>query len=118
MPLKKTFFNLLSCFALLGVVAAFSGCAAEKTAFDAAKIVSSPPGAEVVDMKTGSLLGTTPLDLTWERDEFRAEYMMLQLSKQGFKPQPTTFFIHPIYASEQDALEQPQIINTQLLADD
>ncbi len=117
MPLKKLFINVFSCLAFFGVVAALSGCASEKNSYDAAKIVSSPPGAEVVDIKTGDLLGTTPLDLTWERKEFRAEYMMLQLDKQGFKSQPMTFFIHPVYASEEDALEQAQIINTQLLAE-
>lgn len=96
--------------------ALLAGCSvgAPSEPFGAARIVSEPAGANVVNLRDSVTLGTTPLDHVWETEDGKAEYIQLVLTKPGHADTVTSFWINPRHGSRDDAAENPQAITVNL----
>jgi len=102
--------------AMACICALLGGCMqATTTPFGAAKIMSEPAGAKVVNLADNMAIGTTPMDFTWETEDGKAEYIQLVLTKQGQADTVTSFWVNPRYTSAEDAAENPQIISVNLM---
>ncbi len=100
---------------VVGFVFFLAGCAeVENPPFAAAEIISSPPGAEVVNVKDNSILGTTPFKYAWETEAGKEEYIIVSLRKSGYEDTITTFFVNPRYDSDDAAMENPQVVEVTL----
>ena len=97
---------LLSC-CLLG------GCSSGKT-YGAVKFVTVPPGAEVVNLKDDTNLGMTPVLVTWEGNEEKAENVTVEFRKPGYKEEITSFWVNKRHATREEAKAEPQSISVHL----
>ena len=70
-----------------------SGCAGS-TEYGSAKINSEPQGAEVVNLRDNSHLGTTPVNVSFAGEAGSSEFITIQLRKLGYIDKITTFWIN------------------------
>ena len=87
------------------------GCVGNK--YGSAYIVSNPPGAEVINMDDGTLLGVTPLKQVW-RDEGKRKFVNIQLDKEGFKDKATSFWLTLKHRTRKSAVNDPQFVEVVL----
>lgn len=101
---------------LTAACALLAGCSvgAPGEPFGAARIVSEPAGADVVNLRDSVPLGTTPLDHVWETEDGKAEYIQLVLTKPGHADTVTSFWINPRHGSREEAAKNPQTITVNL----
>jgi len=78
-----------------------SGCAS--TEFGAAKINSNPEGAEVVNLKDNSHLGTTPVNVSFAGEAGTSEFVTIQLRKPGYLDRITSFWINKRHETAAEA---------------
>lgn len=98
-----------------GLMFCSAGCTVKKSPpFGAAEFVTTPPGADVIDLKDNSMLGTTPFKYVLETEEGNAEYVTVKITKPGYADKTYSFFIHPQYMDEEGALQNPQSIEVNL----
>jgi len=77
------------------------GCS--RGSYGAANITSEPPGAEIVNLRDNSQLGTTPARVVWKGKAGSAEKVTLQLRKNGFIDKITSIWINHRHSSEAEA---------------
>lgn len=82
--------------------------------YGSASIVSVPANANVVNLEDESVIGTTPLQYTWETDDVTEKYIQLKLTASGYADQVSEFFLNARYGSKEEAEEKPQIINVRM----
>ena len=89
--------NLMTTKSLLFIAVSamlfLSGCAGS-TQYGTAKISSDPEGAEVVNLRDNSHLGTTPVNVSFAGDAGSSEFVTIQLRKIGYIDKITTFWIN------------------------
>ena len=61
---------------------ALGGCAEMR--YGAVNFVTDPPGAEIVDLRNDTNLGTTPVRVSWEGKKGTAEKITVMLKKEGY----------------------------------
>ena len=87
-------------WALVCLVALFSfGCSG--TRYGAARIDSSPTGAEIVNLRDNTNLGITPATVVWRGDA--SEQVTIQLHKKGYHSTITSFWVNKRHGSEEEA---------------
>jgi hypothetical protein len=102
--------------AFAGVIFFLVGCAVEKNPpFGAAEIISNPPGADVVNLKDNSTLGTTPFKHVRETKIGEEEYVTVKVSKPGYEDKVISFFLGSKYDKEEDAMNNPQQVTVDLV---
>lgn len=77
----------------------------------AAVIDSRPSGAEVVDVKTGALLGVTPVKVRWRDDSLARKFVNIRVHKEGYRDKTNSFWIDLRHDSRKSALENPQSVD-------
>jgi len=90
-----------------------SGCALG-TKYGAAKIISVPEGAEVVNLKDDSHLGSTPVKVMFSGEADTAELITVQFRKPGYIDRITSFWINRRHASQVEAEENAVDIKVEL----
>ena len=84
-----------------------TGCVGNK--YGSAYIVSNPPGAEVINLDDGTILGVTPLKQVW-RDEGKRKFVNIQLDKAGYKDKATSFWLTLKHRTRRSAVNDPQFV--------
>ncbi len=85
---------------LLALLLGLSGC----TSYGAAAFLSTPSGAEVVDMRDDSLLGTTPFRYLWDDRDGREERLItVRVYKPGYVPRVTALRVVARHGSPEEA---------------
>ena len=97
----------------LGAVVQLTGCASTKT-YGAVKFDSIPPGAEVTNLKDDANLGMTPVLVTWEAEDAKPEYVTVELTKQGYRNQITSFWVNTRHENREAAAASPQPVTIEL----
>ena len=100
----KKIFLVSGVMLLLSLLA---GCVGNK--YGSAYIVSNPPGAEVINMDDGTILGVTPLKQVW-RDEGKRKFVNIQLDKTGYKDKATSFWLTLKHRTRKSAINDPQFV--------
>ena len=76
----------------------------------AAAIKSRPSGAEVVDLKTGELLGVTPVSVWWRDDSLARKFVNIRVHKEGYRDKTSSFWIDLRHDSKKSALENAESV--------
>jgi len=84
-----------------------SGCAAHH---GAAKITSSPTGAQVINAETGEVLGVTPLILNWTETRGTRQQILVKLHKEGYYQKTEGFWLDMNSKSLQEANNRPNLV--------
>lgn len=82
--------------------------------YGAAKIVSYPPGAEVIDMSDGTILGVTPVVSWWRYDTKNNQHLALRFKRDGFHDKVTSFWLSLRHKDIESARENPQLVEVSL----
>jgi len=90
-----------------------TGCAGSKT-YGSVKFVTTPAGAEVINLKDDANLGMTPVLVTWEGDEEKPENVTVEFKKAGYKEEITSFWVNKRHKSREAAAAEAQPITVQL----
>lgn len=100
-------------FCLSGLLAQV-GCAKRKS-YGAVQFVTNPPGAEIVNLRDDTSLGVSPIIVTWEAEEGKAEYVTVQFRKTGFLEEITRFWVNTRHDSREEAQAEAQPITVELI---
>ena len=96
---------------ILGFALLVSACS---THYGAAKIVSSPPGAEVISDEDGTIIGITPTTAWWRDGSSRRKNIILRFKKDGYYEKVTPFWLSMRHNSLKDAQENTQLVEVVL----
>lgn len=84
-----------------------SACAHHGAAF----IHSRPSGAEVVDVKTGVVLGVTPVKVWWRDDSISRKFVNIRVQKEGYLDKTNSFWVDLRHDNREAALENAQSVD-------
>ena len=90
--------------------AGISGCAS----YGAARILSDPAGAEVVNLEDDTLLGTTPVIVHWKNDRQESKLITVRFHKSGFEDKVTAFWVNMRHSSQAKAEKEPQAVKVEM----
>ena len=113
MNFVKRFTRLLFYFGALYMLAVLTGCA-KSTTYGAVQFITTPAGAEVINLRDDSNLGTTPLKVVWETDDGKPEYVSVEFRKRGYKEKITSMWVNKRHESRARAMDEPQPVNVDL----
>ncbi len=99
--------NIIKLVITLFSISLLAGCASH---YGAAKIVSQPAGAEVINLDDGSVIGVTPLTTWWKDSNDSRQYIALRIKKPGFEEKISHFWLSMRHKSESSARENPQLV--------
>jgi len=88
--------------------------ACNQTRYGVVKIISIPPGAEVINLKDDTHLGMTPLLVTWEDEDDAAKNETVELRKPGYVEEITTFWVNMRHETKEAAILEPQPVTIEL----
>ena len=77
-------------------------------------IKSTPPGAEVVNLRDSSNLGITPVHVSFPGDSDSSEYVTVQFRKVGYMDRISSFWVNRKHESKAAALADPVDIHVEL----
>ena len=101
---SKTLAKLATTFSTLLFVTA---CASYH---GAAKITSSPAGAQVINVETGEVLGVTPLLLDWKERVGTRQQILIKLNKDGYYQKTEGFWLDMNARNAKKAAEMPNLV--------
>lgn len=76
----------------------------------AAYIETQPSGAEVVDAKSGVVLGVTPIKVWWQDDSQSRKFVNIRVQKEGYLDKTSSFWLTLRHSSRESALQNPQSV--------
>ena len=92
---------------ILSLLTLIFGCASHH---GAAKITSSPSGAQVINAETGEVLGTTPLFLNWKESRGTRQQILVKLNKDGYYQKTEGFWLDMSAKNQKQASEKPNLV--------
>ncbi len=92
-------------------LAMLSGCASY---YGAARITSEPSGAEVINLKDGTILGVTPTTVWWKTGSSDRQHISLRLKLDGYYDKVAPFWLSMRHKSQSEAMDSPQVVETVL----
>ena len=92
---------------ILFFVLLLSACASHH---GAATITSTPSGAQVINAKTGEVLGVTPLALNWKENRGTRQQILVKLNKSGYYQKTEGFWLDMNSKSAKEALDRPNLV--------
>lgn len=105
--IKRAYRLLIS----LTAIAILSGCASY---YGAARITSEPSGAEVINLKDGTILGVTPTTVWWKSGSSDRQHMSLRLKLDGYYDKVAPFWLSMRHKSQSESMASPQVVETVL----
>jgi len=106
----KTLKNMKLAILVPMMLLAISGC----SSYGAARILSDPAGAEVVNLEDDSLLGTTPVMVHWKNDREESKLITVRFHKSGFDDKVTAFWVNMRHSSRAKAENEPQAVKVEM----
>ncbi|MFT5573109.1 MAG: hypothetical protein ACI9FR_002042 [Cryomorphaceae bacterium] len=91
----------------LFVCLALSACASH---YGAARIVSEPPGAEVINLDDGTVIGITPLTYWWKDGSGNRQHIPIRLKKAGYYEKVSSFWLSMRHNSQSSAANNPDLV--------
>jgi hypothetical protein len=99
--------------AAMGLALQLVGCGSSKT-YGTVEFVTIPPGAEVVNLKDDATLGMTPVQVTWEGEDGKPEYVTVEFTKKGYRNDITSFWVNTRHESREAAAAEAQPVTVEL----
>lgn len=82
--------------------------------YGAARIITEPAGATVINPVDGSVLGVTPVTLTWKNPNNDRKHIPIRLEKTGFYEKTTSFWLKMSHQQAKSAEKNPNTVNVVL----
>ena len=68
----------------------------------------------MVDVKTGVIMGITPLQYWWRDDGLTRKFVNIRVQKEGYRDKTNSFWVDLRHTSRDDALENAQPVQMAL----
>ncbi len=114
MILKNCSGNLLKYMALMGLFLLLGACG-KPISYGAVQFVTNPAGAEVVNLRDDTNLGSTPLQVVWESKDGKPEHVTVQFRKRGYMEKIISLWVNKRHDSRQAAQDEPQPVKVDLV---
>ncbi|RBP53415.1 hypothetical protein [Arenicella xantha] len=101
----------LRVIALISTCLTLTACGAH---YGAARFVSDPPGAEVINLDDGTVIGTTPVTMFWKDSTGTRQMVPIRLKKAGYYEKVSSFWLSMRHTSEKQALENAQVVEVSM----
>lgn len=101
----------LRCVATVLLVGTLSACGSH---YGVALIQSKPEGAQVVDLEDDSILGITPVRVTWTESNSERKFINIRTQKEGYNDKTAAFWISLKHRSKKKAMSEPQFVEVKL----
>lgn len=101
--LRVTFVSILLIFV--------SACASH---YGAARIVSVPAGAEVVNLDDGTVLGVTPTTVWWKDGSSNRQHIAVRFKKEGYYEKVSSFWLSMRHKSVENAKRDLTLVEVNL----
>ena len=108
---KNHSINILIYLCLFSLL--FSGCAGQQ--YGAVEFSSTPSGAEVINLKDDTVLGSTPVRVLWKGDAGSSEKVVVQFKKSGFYEKISSIWVNKRHDSRQNAENDAVQIHAELI---
>lgn len=82
--------------------------------YGSARIISNPPGAEVISDVDGTIIGTTPTTAWWQDSKSRRKQVILRFKKDGYYEKVTPFWLSMRHKNLEDAKKNTQLVEVVL----
>ncbi len=106
--------NSFVCYlALLVLIGQLVGCG-KPVSYGAVRFVTEPAGAEVVNLRDDTNLGSTPLEVVWESEDGKPEHVTVQFRKRGYMEKIVSLWVNKRHDSREAASMQPQPVRIEL----
>lgn len=102
--IKHSHFIILLCLLV-------SACSSH---YGAVKIVSDPPGAEVVSDEDGTVIGVTPTTAWWKNSSSNRQHIILRFKKDGYYEKVSSFWLSMRHKNLEDAQQNTQLVEVVL----
>lgn len=110
---RKYFLNLLFCLLIALLLISSSGCSMQQ--YGAVKFTSTPPGAEVVNLKDDTVLGTTPVRVLWKGSAGSSEKVVVQFRKKGYFEKIIAVWVNKRHNNETNAISEATEMHAELV---
>lgn len=100
--------SLVSIFA---ICLSLSACGAH---YGAARFVSDPPGAEVINLDDGTVIGVTPVTMYWKDSSGTRQHLPIRLKKGGYYEKVSSFWLSMRHDSQKEAIENAQLVEIKM----
>jgi len=100
--------SFLSIFALCLTL---SACGAH---YGAARFVSDPPGAEVINLDDGTVIGITPVTMFWKDSSDARQHPAIRLKKDGYYEKVSSFWLSMRHGNQKEAIENAQLVEIKM----
>ncbi len=117
MSVSKQILHPLKVCVVLAAVVLFAGCAALGLGgkhYGAINFYSEPPGAEVINLRDDTNLGTTPIAVWWESSDGKPVHVTVEFRKHGYHEKITSFWVNTRHDSIDEAIDNAKPIKVQL----
>lgn len=103
--------NSRSIVSIIVLSFALSACGAH---YGAARFVSDPPGAEVINLDDGTVIGITPVTMFWKDSSAARQHPAIRLKKDGYYEKVSSFWLSMRHNSQKEAIENAQLVEVKM----
>ena len=82
--------------------------------YGAARIVSVPAGAEIIDVDDGTTLGVTPATVWWKDGSSNRRHIALRFNKDGYYEKVSSFWLSMRHKSRAKAKKDISLVEVNL----
>lgn len=72
--------------------------------YGAVQFVTDPPGAEIINLRDDTTVGTTPKKVWWKESDGQPKHVTVQFVKEGYREKITNIWVNMLYSSKGEAL--------------
>ena len=95
----------------LSLLLNLSGCASY---YGAARLISDPPGAEVINLEDNSIVGITPTVVSLKGKSERRQHIILRFKKDGYYDKTDSFWMSMRHRSLDRAKQDLQLLEVEM----
>ena len=111
MSIKLSSKSVPSIISIFAICLTLSACGAH---YGAAKFVSDPPGAEVINLDDGTVIGITPVTMFWKDSNGSRQHPAIRLKKDGYYEKVSSFWLSMRHSSQEEAVENAQLVEVKM----
>jgi hypothetical protein len=109
--LKKIISQFKNISLLVVLALSLSACGSH---YGAAKIITEPAGATIINPVDDTVLGVTPATLTWKNPNNDRKHIPIRLVKSGFYEKTTSFWLKMTHRKATSAEKKPDTVSVVL----
>ena len=97
---RKSWSRSLLAGVIMPGILLMTGCAH----YGAVQFITDPPGAEIINLRDDTTIGTTPKKVWWKEKDGQPKHVTVHFVKEGYRERITNIWVNMLYSSKEEAL--------------